>query len=53
MSTLMRQLSGHGVKLLPVVLTGGLPPAILADIKPADFVKDWSRALRDLLRALR
>ncbi|WP_309891426.1 toll/interleukin-1 receptor domain-containing protein [Archangium sp.] len=53
MSTLMRQLSGARVKLLPVVLTGGRPPAILADIKPADFVKDWSRALKELLQALR
>src|SRR5215510_13789288 len=32
MSTLARQLEGHNVKLLPVVLSGGAPPAILADI---------------------
>lgn len=53
MSTLMRQLSGHGVKVLPVLLTGGRPPAILADIKYADLVKDWGRGLAELLRAIR
>jgi hypothetical protein len=52
MSTLARQLNGAGVKLVPVVLTGGGPPAILSDIKWTDFTKDWVRALAELLRAL-
>lgn len=53
MSTLARQLSGHGVKLLPAVLTGGAPPAILADMKYADLSKDWSKGVSELLRAIR
>ena len=53
MSALARQLSGHGVKLLPVLLTGGDPPAILADLKYADLVSDWSRGISELLQAMR
>lgn len=53
MSALARQLDGHAVKLLPVRLSGGEPPAILADIKYADLVKDWDGGLRALLRAIR
>ena len=53
MSALARQLNGHGVKLLPVRLTGGNPPAILADIKYADLVKDWPKGLSELLRAIK
>lgn len=53
MSTLARQLSGAGVKLLPIRLSGGAPPAILADIKYADLVKDWDRGIADLLRTLK
>lgn len=53
MSALARQLNGHGVKLLPARLTGGDPPAILADIKYADLVKDWSKGVSELLQAMR
>jgi hypothetical protein len=53
MSALARQLEGHGIKLLPVRLSGGVPPAILADIRYADLVKDWARGVQDLLRAIR
>jgi TIR domain len=53
MSTLARQLDGHNVRLLPVLLTGGRPPAILADIKYADLTRDWSKGVAELLRALR
>lgn len=53
MSTLARQLNGKGVKLLPVHLTGGDLPAILADIKTADLVSDWSTGVSELLRAIR
>jgi hypothetical protein len=52
MSTLARQLEGQGVRLLPVVLTGGSPPAILADIKFVDFTRDWTDALSALRFAL-
>jgi hypothetical protein len=53
MSTLARQLNGSGVKILPVLLTGGEPPAILADLKYADLVKDWSQGVSELLHAVR
>lgn len=53
MSTLARQLSGYPVKILPVRLTGGTPPAILSDVKYADLVRDWNRGLSDLLKAIR
>lgn len=54
MSTLHRQLDGQHVKILPVLLSGNAnPPAILADIKHADLVKDWNKGLKDLLKAIR
>ena len=53
MSSLARQLSGHNIKVLPVLLTGGQLPAILADIKHADLVKDWSKGASELLRAIK
>jgi hypothetical protein len=53
MSTLARQLSGHPVKILPVLLSGGNAPAILADIRYADLVKDWDKGVEDLLRAIK
>jgi hypothetical protein len=53
MSALARQLDGRGVKLLPVRLTGGDPPAILADRRYADLVKDWNVGVAELLRAIR
>lgn len=53
MSTLARQLDGHNIRLLPVLLTGGRPPAILADIRYADLTMDWSKGVAELLRALR
>lgn len=52
-STLARQLSGRSVKILPVLLTGGRPPALLADVRFADLVADWDRGLADLVRAIR
>lgn len=53
MSTLARQLSGHGVKLLPVMLTGGAPPAILADYRYANLGAGWNKGVSELLRALK
>lgn len=52
-STLHRQLSGQAVKILPARISGGQPPAILADLKYADFVEDWNKALNDLQRAIK
>jgi len=53
MSSLERQLSGKGIKILPVVLSGGKPPVILADIRYADLVGDWTKGVSELLRAIR
>lgn len=53
MSTLARQLNDQSVKLLPVRLTGGDLPAILADIKYADLIANWSKGLAALLKAIR
>jgi hypothetical protein len=53
MSALARQLNGKPVKLLPLLLSGGEPPAILADIKYADLVKDWNKGVQDLLKAIK
>ena len=52
-STLHRQLSGQAVKILPARISGGGPPAILADIKYADLVADWAAGVQGLLRAIR
>lgn len=53
MSTLARQLESKGVKLLPVKLTGGDLPPIVADFKYADAVKDYVGALAELLHAIK
>lgn len=53
MSALARQMDGHGIRLLPVRLSGGDPPAILADIRYADLVANWSKGVSDLLGAIR
>lgn len=53
MSSLARQLEGYQVKLLPVLLNGGSPPAILADLKYADFSRDWRGGLNTLLQGIR
>lgn len=53
MSTLARQLNGAQVRLLPVRLTGDAPPAILADLKYADLVADWSSGVDALCKAVR
>jgi hypothetical protein len=53
MSALARQLGGAGVIVLPVRLTGGSPPAILADIKYADLTADWDGGVHALCAAIR
>ena len=53
MSSLAQQLNGKNIKLLPVVLTGGEPPPILADLKYADLTRDWADGVRQLLKAIR
>jgi hypothetical protein len=51
-SALARQLDGARVKVLPVLLTGGAPPPILADRKYADLVTDWSGGIDAISDAL-
>jgi hypothetical protein len=51
-SALARQMNDEKVKLLPVILSGGGPPAILADIEYTDAVKDYDKALADLLESI-
>nr|WP_042179657.1 toll/interleukin-1 receptor domain-containing protein [Kibdelosporangium sp. MJ126-NF4]CEL13945.1 hypothetical protein [Kibdelosporangium sp. MJ126-NF4]CTQ88314.1 hypothetical protein [Kibdelosporangium sp. MJ126-NF4] len=53
MSALHRQVSGKGVTLLPVILTGGAAPAILADIKHVDLTADWAEGVRALLSVMK
>lgn len=53
LSSLARHLNGASVKILPVRLTGGNAPAILADIKYADLVTDWSKGLSQVLRSIK
>lgn len=53
LSALSRQLEGRRVKILPVRLTGGEPPAIIADLKYADLAVNWSAGITELLRAIR
>jgi hypothetical protein len=52
LSALARQLNGQNVKLLPVRLSGGDIPPIIADLKYADAVKDYQVALAELLKAV-
>ena len=49
MSALAQHLNGSGVTILPVRLSGGRPPAILADIYYADAVSDYTQALKEIL----
>jgi len=48
-----RQLNGQKVKLLPVKLSGGEPPALLEHLKYADLVRDWAGGIAQLLKAIR
>jgi hypothetical protein len=52
MSVLARQLEGESVRVLPVRLTGGVLPTILADVKYADLVADWQVGLDAICKAL-
>jgi hypothetical protein len=53
MSALARQLEGLSVKLLPVILTGGTPPALLADVVYVDLSTDWFDGITRLLRSIK
>lgn len=53
MSVLARQLEGANVRVLPVRLSGGVPPPILADIKYADLATNWQDGVEAITKALR
>ena len=53
MLALLRQMGGKGGKLLAARLSGGDRPAIPANIKYTDLVKDWAGGVANLLRAIR
>ncbi|MDA0166214.1 toll/interleukin-1 receptor domain-containing protein [Solirubrobacter ginsenosidimutans] len=52
MSALARQLNGHGIKVLPVLLTGSELPPLLADLRYADLRTNYATGLAELDRAL-
>ena len=52
MSTLARQLNGQNIKILPVILSGGKPPAILADLKYINLTQNWNDGIKQILLAL-
>ncbi|HEV7646117.1 MAG TPA: toll/interleukin-1 receptor domain-containing protein [Pyrinomonadaceae bacterium] len=52
MSGLSRKLNGKQINILPVILTGGEPPAILEDVLYVDLTKNWSDGVVSLLRAI-
>ena len=52
MAALALQLNAQGIRVLPVLLTGGGPPAILADIKFADLVTDWQGGVNALCSSI-
>lgn len=52
MSALARQLNKNSVKILPVILSSSVPPAILADIKYIDLTKDWNQGISELIKVI-
>jgi hypothetical protein len=52
MSVLSRQLEGADVRVLPVRLTGGEVPVILADVKYADLSEHWQKGVDAICKAL-
>jgi hypothetical protein len=51
-SSLSRMLSGSSIKVLPVVIEDCSRPALLSDIKYADFRESYNSGLNELLQAL-
>lgn len=52
-SSLMRQLAGQGILILPILIAPCEIPPLLADIKYADFSKSFSGGFAELLSAIR
>ena len=51
-SSLSRMLSGSSIRVLPVVIEDCSRPALLSDIKYADFRESYNSGLNELLQAL-
>jgi hypothetical protein len=51
-STLMRKLSGFNVKILPCLIEEASIPALLSDVKYADFRDSYESGLEQLIRGL-
>lgn len=52
-SSLMRQLTGSEVSILPILIETCAVPPLIADLKYADFRHSFSEGMRDLLAAIR
>jgi len=52
-SSLMRQLEGKGIRILPVLLERCEIPSLLADLKYADFSESFEHGMADLMSAIR
>lgn len=52
-SSLMRQLSDNGIRVLPVLLEPCDVPSLISDIKYADFCDSFERGIDDLMEAIR
>lgn|ERR1043166_3639246 len=53
MSALANQLGGKGIKIIPVVLTGGAAPSLLSDIMYVDLTIDWNEGVKRLLDTIK
>lgn len=53
MSSLAQEIEDSGIKIIPIILTGGGPPPILADKKYVDLTKNWTAGISELVRAMR
>lgn len=51
-AALALQLNNSAIDILPIRLSGGEPPAILADVYFLDFVDNWNKAMSKLLQKL-
>jgi hypothetical protein len=49
---LMEKWRSGNFRVLPALFPGGIKPAALNDIMPADFAKNPERALQDLIKAI-
>ncbi|MGB9180029.1 MAG: toll/interleukin-1 receptor domain-containing protein, partial [Pyrinomonadaceae bacterium] len=51
-SSLMRQLSNDSIKVIPILREDCAVPALLSDIKYADFRKDFNHGLHEMFEGI-